>query len=94
MWNNGIIMTAVRPYYASAKCSHCQEEIKRYNEGHQAVKNYYGGRLFVCQNGHKGSTSLNFAKNIASSFYQKSTQQLVAQEWLQTNLIKPVATTV
>lgn len=70
-WHRGIVMTGVRPHYTSNKCSHCREYIKRYNEGHQAVTNYYGGRLYMCPNGHRGNTALNTAKNIGSLFWKK-----------------------
>lgn len=69
-WKSGIVMTAVRPYYAATKCSHCLENIKRYNEGHLAAKNYYGGRLFVCPNGHQGNSALNSTRNIGSAFHK------------------------
>lgn len=70
-WQNGIVLTTVRPHYTVIKCSQCREYIRRYNEGHMAATNYYGGRLFTCPNGHKGNTALNTAKNIGNMFYQK-----------------------
>jgi len=67
-FQEGILMASIRPYHISDCCSECGRTILRYNEGHHASKNYYGGRLFLCPEGHKGNAALNTAKNIGRYF--------------------------
>ena len=67
-FQQGIVVTSIRPYHIADCCSECGEKIRRYNEGHNAGKNYYGGKLFICPNGHSGNTALNTAKNVGKSF--------------------------
>lgn len=69
-FKQGILVTTIRPYHISDSCSECGERIQKYNEGHKAGRNYYGGQLFFCPNGHKGNTALNTAKNIGRKFLQ------------------------
>lgn len=70
-WRAGIVLTTVLPHYTTQNCSHCGALISRYNEGHRAASHYYGGRLFLCPNGHRGNTSLNAAKNLGLKFQKK-----------------------
>lgn len=67
-FRQGILVTSVRPYHISDCCSECGEKIRKYNEGHTAGKKYYGGKLFVCPNGHKGNAAFNTARNVGKSF--------------------------
>lgn len=67
-FQQGIVVTSIRPYHIADCCSECGEKIRRYNQGHTAGKNYYGGKLFTCPNGHSGNASLNTAKNVGKSF--------------------------
>lgn len=70
-FKNGILVTTIRPYHISDCCSECGKKIQRYNEGHSASRNYYGGQLFFCSNGHKGNASWNTAKNIGRYFLRQ-----------------------
>ena len=70
-YREGILVTTIRPYHISDCCSECGEKILRYNEGHRAGRNYYGGQLFFCPNGHRGNTALNTAKNIGRYFLKR-----------------------
>ena len=67
-FKEGIVVTSIRPVHITDCCSECGAGIQRYNEGHSAGKNYYGGKLFVCPNGHKGNVARNSAKNIGRNF--------------------------
>ena len=67
-FQQGIVVTSIKPYHISDRCSVCGEAIAKYNEGHTAGKNYHGGKLFVCPNGHKGNTAENSARNIGKQF--------------------------
>jgi len=64
----GIVVTTIRPYHISDCCSVCGAKIRKYNEGHTAGQQYYGGRLFRCPNGHSGNTARNTANNVGKSF--------------------------
>lgn len=73
-YQNGIVTTTIRPYHISDTCHICDGKIKRYNQGHRASKNYYGGQLYICENGHRGNAAKNSAENIGRYFlkhYQK-----------------------
>ena len=73
-FQQGIVVTSVPPYHISDCCSECGAKIRKYNEGHTAGVHYYGGRLFLCPNGHKGNTARNTARNVGKNFlayYQK-----------------------
>ena len=67
-FQNGMIVTSVRPYHISDTCSECGTVIAKYNEGHTAGTHYYGGKLYICPNGHKGNSAENAAKNIGRNF--------------------------
>ena len=68
-FQQGIIVTSVKPYHTSDTCSECGSKIKKYNEGHMAGQKYLGGKLFVCPNGHQGNVAYNTAKNIGKTFF-------------------------
>lgn len=67
-FKEGILVSTIPPYHITDCCSECGKTIYRYNEGHKASRNYYGGQLFFCPEGHKGSAGLNTAKNIGRYF--------------------------
>ena len=67
-FGQGVVVTSIRPYHISDCCSECGAKIRKYNEGHTAGQNYYGGKLFLCPNGHKGNTARNTARNVGKSF--------------------------
>lgn len=70
-WRAEIVLTTIRPHYTTANCHQCGVQVRRYNEGHPAGVRYYGGRLFLCPNGHRGNTTLNAAKNMGHQFQSK-----------------------
>lgn len=67
-FQEGIVVTTVKAYHTSDTCHVCGETIAKYNEGYTAGKHYYGGKLFVCPNGHKGNSAENTANNIGKQF--------------------------
>ena len=67
-FQQGIVVTTIRPYHISDTCSFCGETIQKYNEGHTAGKKYYGGKLFQCSKGHQGNTAWNTARNVGKIF--------------------------
>lgn len=67
-FQQGIVVTSIRPYHISDCCSECSAKIRKYNEGHTAGANYYGGKLFVCPNGHGGNVARNTANNVGKNF--------------------------
>ena len=70
-YKEGIVVTSVSSYHISDRCSECGKEIKKYNEGHHAGKKYYGGKMYICPNGHKGNTAVNTAKNVGRYFLRE-----------------------
>ena len=84
-WKEGILVTTIRPYHISDCCSECGKKIERYNEGHKPSRNYYGGQLFFCPNGHQGNTALNTAKNIGRYFlnrFQEESEKEDSMKWM------------
>lgn len=67
-YKEGIVVTSVSSHHISDRCSDCGMEIQKYNEGHHAGKKYYGGKLYVCPNGHKGNSAVNTAMNVGRYF--------------------------
>ena len=67
-FQQGIVVTSIRPCHISDTCSECGSKIRKYNEGHSASYKYFGGKLFLCPNGHKGNTAYNTARNIGKIF--------------------------
>ncbi len=71
-WREGIILTTISPYYIASHCCYCGTPLKRYNEGHRPGVRYFGGKLFMCKNGHQGNAALNAAKNLGKLFYRRN----------------------
>ena len=67
-FSEGILVSTVPVIHISDCCSECGAGIKRYNEGHIPNKNYFGGQLFLCPNGHRGNSGLNTARNVGKRF--------------------------
>ncbi len=84
-WREGILVTTIRPYHISDCCSECGKKIERYNEGHKASRNYYGGQLFFCPNGHQGNTALNTAKNIGRYFLRRFQEESEQEDFVLKN---------
>ncbi len=82
-YKEGIVVTSVSSRHISDRCSECGQEIKKYNEGHHPGKNYYGGKLYVCPNGHKGNTAVNTAKNIGRYFLREYQGEQALTEWAE-----------
>ena len=71
-WQKGLVAMTSKPYYASTRCFHCDAPIARHNTEYQNPStNFYGGKNFVCKEGHRGSTALNSARNLGKGFYYK-----------------------
>lgn len=82
-FREGILVSTIQPYHISDCCSECGRKIQRYNEGHKASRNYYGGKLFLCPNGHRGNAAWNTAKNIGRYFlrhYQEEPKKIKKEE--------------
>ena len=71
-WQKGLVAMTSKPYYASTRCYHCDTPIAKYNTEYQNPSpNFYGGKNFVCKEGHRGSTALNSARNLGKGFYER-----------------------
>ena len=71
-WQKGLVAMTSKPYYASTRCYHCDAPIAKHNTEYQNLSpNFYGGKNFVCKEGHKGSTALNSARNLGKGFYER-----------------------
>ena len=71
-WQQGLVAMTSKPYYASTRCYHCNAPIAKHNTEYQNPSaNFYGGKNFVCKEGHRGSTALNSARNLGKGFYER-----------------------
>ncbi|WP_417088721.1 hypothetical protein [Eubacterium maltosivorans] len=71
-WQKGLVAMTSKPYYASTRCYHCNAPIAKHNTEYQNPSaNCYGGKNFVCKEGHQGSTALNSARNLGKGFYER-----------------------
>ena len=71
-WQKGLVAMTSKPYYVSTRCYHCDAPIARHNTEYQNPSaNFYGGKNFVCKEGHRGSTALNSARNLGKGFYER-----------------------
>ena len=71
-WQQGLVAMTSKPYYASTRCYHCDVPIAKHNTEYQNPSpNFYGGKNFVCKEGHRGSTALNSARNQGKGFYER-----------------------
>ena len=71
-WQKGLVAMTSKPYYASTRCYHCDAPIAKHNTEYQNPSaNFYGGKNFVCKEGHRGSTALNSARNLGKGFYER-----------------------
>ena len=71
-WQQGLVAMTSKPYYASTRCYHCDAPIAKHNTEYQNPSpNFYGGKNFMCKEGHRGSTALNSARNLGKGFYYK-----------------------
>ena len=71
-WQQGLVAMTSKPYYASTRCFHCDAPIAKHNTEYQNPSpNFYGGKNFICKDGHRGSTALNSARNLGKGFYER-----------------------
>ncbi|WP_195268810.1 hypothetical protein [Eubacterium sp. 1001713B170207_170306_E7] len=71
-WQQGLVAMTSKPYYASTRCYYCGAFIAKHNTEYQNPSaNFYGGKNFVCKEGHRGSTALNSARNLGKGFYER-----------------------
>lgn len=73
-FGKGIVVTSVSTKDIAGKCHICGADVQRYNKNHNPSKNYYGGKNYICPNGHKGNAYLNTAMNVGMKFLQQNSQ--------------------
>lgn len=67
-FGRGMVVASVSRKDISRTCHSCGAQVKKYNEGHAPSVNYYGGKNFICPNGHQGNSHLNSAINTGLKF--------------------------
>ena len=67
-FGEGIVTATASTKNIASRCYQCGEPVKKYNEGYRPGKNFYGGKNFVCPNGHQGSSYFNSAMNVGRNF--------------------------
>lgn len=67
-FGEGIVTATVSTKDIASRCYLCGEKVKKYNKDFRPGTNYYGGKNFVCPNGHQGNSYFNSAMNIGRNF--------------------------
>ncbi len=75
-FGRGIVTTSVSTKGIASTCHICGEPVKRFNGENRPGRNYYGGKNFICPNGHRGNSYFNEAVNVGKRF-QKEEAALV-----------------
>lgn len=70
-FKEGIIVIGVNPTHTADCCHLCGAVLYKYNEGYSPNIKFFGGKRYVCQNGHQGSTGLNNAMNLGNKFLKQ-----------------------
>lgn len=70
-FGKGIIVTSVSTKNIAKNCHICGEPVKRFNKENKPACNYYGGKNYICPNGHKGNAYFNTAMNVGLRFLQE-----------------------
>lgn len=73
-FGEGIVTATASTKDIACRCHKCGQTVKKYNENHRPGKNFYGGKNFVCPEGHKGNSYFNSAMNVGQNFldYRKT----------------------
>lgn len=71
-FGKGIVVTSVSTKGIASTCHVCGEPVQRFNKNNKPSRNYYGGKNYICPNGHKGNAGLNSAMNIGKHFFSGS----------------------
>lgn len=64
----GIAVSSVSTKNLAGSCYICGEPVKRFNKNNKPGRNYYGGKNYICPNGHKGNAYFNAAINTGRRF--------------------------
>lgn len=70
-FGEGIMVTSVSSKDISANCYICGKPVRKYNKNNQPSIRYFGGKNFICPEGHKGNSYFNSAMNIGRKFLNK-----------------------
>ncbi len=66
----GIVTVTASTKNIAACCNKCGAVVKKYNKNHKPGVTFYGGKNFICPNGHQGNSYFNSAMNVAKNFLQ------------------------
>ncbi len=75
-FGKGIMVASTGTKGIASQCYLCGEKIRRFNKDKTPGTNYYGGKNFVCPNGHRGNSYFNTAMNIGRNFLKSQAEML------------------
>ena len=78
-FGEGIIPATISTKNIASKCYQCGENVKKYNGQSQPGVRYYGGKNFICPNGHKGNSYFNSAMNVGLNFLRERSEAFCAE---------------
>ena len=70
-FGEGIMVTSVSSKDIAATCYLCGQPVRKYNKNNQPSTRYFGGKNFICPEGHKGNSYFNSAMNVGRKFLNK-----------------------
>lgn len=71
-FSRGMVVTSVSTKDIAGTCHLCGEPIKRFNKENRPGRNYYGGKNYICPNGHRGNAYFNEAMNVGQRFLREN----------------------
>lgn len=73
-FEKGIAVASVSTKNITANCYRCGQPVKRFNKQNKPGRNYYGGKNYICPNGHQGNTYFNTAMNVGRNFLKSQAE--------------------
>lgn len=69
-FGESIIVASTSTKDIASTCYICKQQVKKYNKDFRPGRTFYGGKNFICMNGHKGSSYFNSAMNVGKNFLE------------------------
>jgi len=69
-FGEGIVVASASTKDIASTCYICKKPVKKYNKNARPGKYYYGGKNFICLNGHCGNSYFNSAMNVSKNFLE------------------------
>lgn len=69
-FGEGIVVASASIKGIASNCHICKQPVKKYNKNFRPGRTFYGGKNYICLNGHCGSSYFNSAMNVGKNFLE------------------------